>query len=64
MSVVYNGTSYHGSTSTTLIRNFNAGKYKLRFDDQHNGTKDNNGNKRYKEAVILDENTSATFLLL
>ena len=64
MSVVCNGTSYHGSTLTTLIRNFNAGKCKLKFD-QHNGTKDNNGNKRYKEAVILDENTSsATSLLL
>ena len=52
-------TSNHRSTLTNLTRNFGAGKCKLLLDDQHNGMKDNNDNKRNKKAVMLDETEAA-----
>ena len=55
-------TSNHRGTLTNLTRNFDAGKSKLIFDNQHNGTKDNNDNKKLKKnknTVMLDEREAA-----
>ena len=52
-------TSNHRSTLTNLIRNFDAGKYKLIFDNRQNGIKDNSDNKESKKAVMLDEREAA-----
>ena len=67
-------TSNRGSTLTNLTRNFDAGGCKLILDNQHNGTKDNNGNKRNKKAVMLvkreaayrseDASNSVTFMII
>ena len=55
------GTSqqFSASSLTNLSRNFDAGECKLTFDDQNNVTKDNNDNKKYKKAVMLDERKAA-----
>ena len=55
------GTSQQFSARSliNLSRNFDAGECKLIFDDQNNVTKDNNDNKKYKKAVMLDERKAA-----
>ena len=45
-------TSNDRSTVRNFTRNFDAGGCKTIFDNQHNGTEDNNDNKK---AVMLDE---------
>ena len=40
------------STLRNFTRNFDADEFKLIFDHQHNGTEDNNDNKK---GVMLDE---------
>ena len=55
-------TSNHRGTLTNLTRNFDAGKSRLIFDNQHNGTQDNNDNKKLKKnknTVTLDEREGA-----
>ena len=44
--------SNYRSTLRNLTLNFDAGGCKLIFDNQHNGTEDNNDNKK---AIMLDE---------
>ena len=49
-------SSNRRSTSTNLTRNLNAGEI---FDNQHNGTKDNNDNEKNKNAIMLDNREAA-----
>ena len=49
-------TSNRRRTLTNLTRNFNAGEI---FDNQHNGTKDNNDNEKNKNAIMLDDREAA-----
>ena len=67
-------TSNRRGTLTNLTRNFDAGECKLIFDNQHNGTKGQHGNKRNKNAVMLvkreaayrseDASNSVTFMII
>ena len=52
-------TSNQRSRLTNLTRNFDACECKLISSDQYNGTKDNNDNKKYEKAVMLDEREAA-----
>ena len=58
-------TSNRRSALTNLTRNFDADECELILDNQHNGTKDNNDNKKNRNAVKLDEsivwNTVTTY---
>ena len=49
-------TSNRRSTLTNSTRNFEAGEI---FDNQHNGRKGNNDNKKNKNAVMLDDREAA-----
>ena len=45
-----------------LTRNFDAGECKLTLDNEHNGTKDSNDNKKLKKnknTVVLDKKEAA-----
>ena len=55
-------TSNHRSTLMNLTRDFDAGECKLILDNEHNGTKDSNDNKKLKKnknTVVLDKKEAA-----